>query len=197
MARPVIAPQDGRALIPSCSGSKREIRVHEKQARNQCPGSRSTQRYRRIRRESLEVVPPVVRNERPGGAASRVSRWIQACTFGAAARAAAWRPPPDASRRSHRHEVGSPVVIFPKIGKELASWPFCLQFSEKARREIRDRVDETLRGGRTNPPPRGPGSPWSARAKRSKRWAREELALRGPDISIVRPRVRERPYRAG
>ncbi len=40
-----------------------------------------------------------------------------------------------------RHEIGSPGVIFPKIAKKLASWPFCMQFSEKARREIRNRDD--------------------------------------------------------
>ncbi len=32
-------------------------------------------------------------------------------------------------------------MIFPEIGKELASWPFCARFSGKARREIRNRDD--------------------------------------------------------
>ena len=72
-------------------------------------------------------------------------------TSGAAARAAAWRPPPAASRRSHRHEIGSPVVIFRKIGKELASWPFCARFSEKARREIRNRDDTGLKRWKRHP----------------------------------------------
>ncbi len=60
---------------------------------------------------------------------------------GAAAWSAAWRPPPAASRRSHRHEIGRPGVISAKIAKELASWPFCMQFSRKARREVRNRDD--------------------------------------------------------
>jgi len=78
-----------------------------------------------------------------GGAASWVSRWIPVCCSGATARAVASRPPPAASRRSHRHEIGSPVVMILENGKELAVWPLCARFPESARREIRNRDDQS------------------------------------------------------
>ncbi len=95
----------------------------------------------RIRRKSLEVVPHVARHgsqEVPHRGSFDESPPATPGQRLGPLRGDRHRKP---SRRSHRHEIGSAAVISPKITKKLASWPFCMQFSEKARREIRNRDD--------------------------------------------------------
>ena len=80
-----------------------------------------------------------------GGAASWASRWIPACTSGAAARAAAWRPPPAAfpakpsardwvSRRDfseNRKRTGLLAVLHPIFRKSAAGDPESCRYDVK------------------------------------------------------------------
>ena len=105
----------------------------------------------------------------------------------AAARSAAWRPSHGFRRVARRGEVGPHVVIFSNFAQELASWPFCMQNSKKARQEVRHRHDPSFSYLTPSPLPARPRSrPGPAGLERSTQRDREELVLRIPDGLIAR-----------
>ncbi len=127
------------ASLPS--PHERESRACETRAGLRFSPTRLTPSCGRIRRKGREVAPHVARHgsqEVPHRGSYDESPPATPGQRLGPLRGDRHRP---RSPRSDRHEIGSPAVISPKIAKELASWPFCLQFSEKARWEIRNRDD--------------------------------------------------------
>ena len=61
-------------------------------------------------------------------------------------------------------------------------------FFEKITTEDPESCRYDVGGWERLPSHRGPGSSWSAKTKRSSRWAGEELALRVPAVKIARTR---------